>query len=141
MRMNDIEISDVRLGKNWRLIAPMKNWSVNSIEVASLAEEKDGTTFRVADQVIYSALIAFPSGRVVPLLLFKRVGDVEYGGVYWEFVDGRWRLVGVEPYPDYEIGGQEFIANPLVNDPSFNASDHDYRAAHRSGFLKHAHAL
>jgi hypothetical protein len=136
MRICDIPISDVRAGKNWRLVppdtetwfeAPMEEWGeiIEAIEFAS------------GDQVIYSALIAYSSGEVKGLLLHKEVGDGAYGGDYCEFVQGRWQKIGRTPDPNAPIG-QEYIANPLANDPSFEASDRDYREWHRRGFSEHS---
>lgn len=139
MHINDIEIEDVRQGKKWRVAPPLEGWTVRSIEQqANLVEADDEGLFIASDQVVYSGLMAFPSGRVKAVLLFKKVGDAEYGGVYWHRQGNSWREVGVEPDPGYELGGREFIANPLSVDPSFDAPDHDYRAVHRDGFRRYA---
>ena len=137
MRIRDITLAEVRAGKNWRFVAPdddrwfhapMEDWG-------PLLAAGD---FEPDDHVVYSALMAYESGRTEPLLMVKRVGDLDYGGEYCEYVDGKWRQVGLVPDPDVEFG-DEFIADPLGIDESF--SEDEYRQQHREGFLKHAGKL
>ena len=96
--------------------------------------------FTEDDEILYSGLLAYPSGDVMPLLMLKTVGDASYWGDSCEFVDGRWQQVVLVPDPNAPLG-QEYIANPLASDPSFDSLNHDYRMWHRDGFRKHAHRL
>ena len=134
--LRQIPVSDVSLGKNWKVLNVPRPFTSEYLE--SAAELVESSDFAERDFVIYSALIAFPSGRVQPLLVFKEVGDASYGGATWGWGDGKWRESGLEPNPDYELGGLQFFAAPLKNDPSFNALDHDYREHNRVGFKKYA---
>jgi hypothetical protein len=92
----------------------------------------ESNQFAAEDQIVYSGLLAYRSGRIEAIVQVKMVGDMDYGGDYCEFVGGEWRQVGLVPNPDVEVS-EEFIANPLSNDPSFCSED--YRDHHRRGFL------
>ena len=70
------------------------------------------------DHAVYAAVYVLENGAVEPLLLVKEVSSPEYGGDYCEYVDGRWRQLGLVPNPDAPIG-TEYIANPHPDDPSF----------------------
>lgn len=137
MKIRDIELAEIRSGKNWRFVAPdtdrwfdlpMEDWG------PLLAAGEFGPD----DYVVYSGLIVYSSGFVKPIVLFKQVGDLDYGGDYCEFVEGKWRQIGLVPNPDAEVG-QEFFANPLPIDGSF--SNDEYREHHRQGFRKHVSKL
>ncbi len=139
MRIKDIQVSEVGAGKNWRFVPPDDDaWLDLPMEEWGDVQETD--RFDATDTVIYSALIAYPSGAVTPLLQLKEVGYADYGGDYCEFVNGEWRQLGLSPNPDAPRG-QEYVANPLPIDPSFSSFDHDYRKWHRDGFLAHTGAL
>jgi len=139
IHLRDITLADVQLGRNWLLSRAVKNWRVTLLEQEAVFLPAEH--FVPTDHVLYSGLLARPSGRVTALLMFKEVSLVEYGGVYWEYVAGVWRLVGEEPDPNFETDTREFIANPLSIDPSFEADDHDERKKQREGFRRHAAAL
>jgi len=135
MQIKDLTQADIRSGRNWRLVEPdsvfdesrpMEEWRI-----------QPAATFTAEDEIVYSALWVTDTGIVTPMVLVKRVGDLDYGGDYCELVDGRWRQVGLTPNPSAPPG-QEYVANPLPQDPSFDASDRDYRAEHRSGFRRWA---
>jgi hypothetical protein len=137
MQIRDITLADIRAGKNWRFTpshdepwfdAPMEEWG-------PLTETDQ---FTAEDHIVYSALSVTRSGNVDAIVLIKTVGDIDYGGDYCELVGGEWRQVGLVPDPDVEIS-EEFIANPLSNDPSFRYDD--YRDHHRRGFLSHVAKL
>lgn len=139
MKIRDITIADIRAGKNWRLSdidlqecldLPMEEWG-------PLVE---ALRFEPSDCVVYSGLVAYASGRVKPIVCVREVQYLDYGGDYCEFVQGKWRQVGLVPNPNAEVG-REYIANPLANDPSFDALDHDYREYHRRGFSNHNSSL
>lgn len=91
----------------------------------------EAVTFSKEDRIVYSGLTAYRSGWVKPIVLWKQVGDMDYGGDYCEFVDGVWRQVGLNPNPNAELG-DSYIANPLSIDDSF--SDDEYREYHRQRF-------
>ena len=139
MKIRDITIDDILACKNWRLSEldveacldlPME-------ECGPLAEVE---AFAPNDRVIYSGITVYPSGRVVPIVCIREVQYLDYGGDYCEFVDGAWHQLGLEPSLISEVG-DTYIADPLFNDPSFNAPDHDHRRVQRDGFARHAHGL
>jgi hypothetical protein len=137
MKIRDITVAKIREGKNWRFVVPeSEDWI--ELPMEEWGPLLEASAFHLNDRVVYSGLIAYPSGRVKPIILFKEVGDLDYGGDYCEFVDGRWRQVGLIPNPSAEIG-QEFIANPLAIDKSF--SNDEYREHHRRGFAKYVGKL
>ncbi len=116
MRIKDIKLTEVKRGTNWRLVetdeeawrdTPMEEWRIERAE-----------PLRVTDHAVYSGAYVLENGSVEPLLLLKEVSSIEYGGDYCEHVGGRWRQVGLEPNPDAPIG-DEYIANPHDDDPSF----------------------
>ncbi len=137
--IREITLKDVAAGLNWRLTRPH-----NDYEQSRPMEEWGGfepaTKFADSDTILYSALVAYPSGEVTALLQLKTVGEADYGGDYCEYLGGRWSQVGLTPAKDTPIG-QEYVANPLLDDPSFDAPDHDYRAWHRKGFQEHVAKL
>jgi hypothetical protein len=139
MELREITLFDLKAGKNWKVLNQKRPWTVEFME--NEAELSEASSFSSEDQVLYSGLVAFPSGRIKPILMLKDVGDAGYGGAYWEYVEGHWREVGLEPDPNYELGGKEFMANPLANDPSFDAPDHDFRAANRDGFVRYVASI
>lgn len=135
MKIREIDVRDVLAGKTWRFVeasdetyeAPMEEW--DGVEDAGVLEPEDS--------VIYSGVFVVGE-HVYPLLLLKELGDVEYGGDYCMFVDGRWRQVGLEPLLAEDITeAEEYMADPSSLDPSFDAPDHDYRESHRQGFRTH----
>jgi len=138
MKIGDIAVADVLRGKTWRFVPapdeafdrPMEEWY--GVE--------DAHGLEPTDSVLYSGVSVSDTGEIRPILLLKVLGDVEYGGDYCEFVSGRWRQVGLVPQPNAPPS-QEYIANPSVLDPSFDAPDQDYRKAHQEGFDTHAHGL
>lgn len=139
LRIKDIPLSDVKAGKNWRFYPPHDDdWLELPMEDWGPVIEADD--FTENDEILYSGLLAYPSGDVIPVLMLKTVGDAGYWGDSCEFVKGRWQQIGLEPNPNAPLG-QEYIANPLASDPSFDAPDHDYRTWHRNGFLEHLHRL
>jgi hypothetical protein len=139
MRIKDIKVSEVRAGKNWRFVPPSGDaWLELPMEEWGDVQEAD--QFIETDTILYSALIAYPSGDVKPVVLLKEVGHADYWGDCCEFVDGEWRQIGLTPNPDAPTG-REHVANPLEIDPSFSCSDDDYRKWHRDGFLTHSDAL
>jgi len=103
-------------------------------------EEWDGVReagpLEPVDTVIYSGVNVFEGGEIRPILMLKVLGDVEYGGDYCEYVGGRWRQVGRTRDPDARPS-QEYISHPSLQDPSFDAVDHDYRKWHQDGFAAH----
>jgi hypothetical protein len=133
MQIRDITLSDICVGKNWRLArndqeywldAPLEDWG-------PLIETEH---FTRDDRIVYSGLVAYRSGRVKAIVLIRTVSDGDYGGDYCEYVDGVWRQVGLKPNPNAEAG-EEFIANPLQSDQSFCG---DYNHEHqRRGFLRY----
>lgn len=136
MKIGEISVRDVWAGTNWRFCPPDDDdWvhlAMSEWEGVVLCHE-----FSEQDDVIYSGLAVSPSGRVTPLLLLKTVGSADYGGDYCEYVNGRWRQVGLEPNPGAPVE-HEYVADPLLIDPSFGAPDSDYRQSHREGFRRHA---
>jgi len=134
-QIKDLTLADIRAGTNWLLAepdslfdpgAPVEDWRI--LPAASFSQD---------DEIVYSALTVTDAGVVTPLVLIKRVGDLDYGGDYCELVDGRWRQVGLNANPSAPPS-QEYVANPLLQDSSFHAPDRDYRAEHREGFQRWA---
>ena len=138
MRIADITVADILARKNWQLAEsavqaclelPLEEWGPLT-EVAAFAPD---------DHVVYSGLMVYP-GRVIPVVCLREVQYLDYGGEYCEFVEGAWRQVGLVPNPNADIV-DTFIADPLPNDPSFDAPDHDERQYQRDGFARYAHWL
>ena len=133
-KIKDITINEIILGKNWKLTLPedfdipMEEWEI-----------QDTDTFNEEDNIVYSAIFVTKSGKVTPLVLLKEVGDLDYGGDYCEYLNGKWSQVGLVANPNME-STDEYIANPLEQDPSFDADD-DYRAEHRENFKKWSEKL
>jgi hypothetical protein len=132
MQIKDITIDDIRLGKNWKVLSPNTvNWGMVLLEELFIVEiEKLGQQ----DVIVYSAVFVEDGGKTKPVLMIKRVEDLNYGGDYCELVNGEWRQVGLVPNPNAAFG-TEYIADPLEQDESF-ANDEDCRAYHRNGFKK-----
>jgi hypothetical protein len=108
MRIRDVKIEDVVAGRNWRLkddAAPsMVDWAIEACQ-----------DFRASDTVVYSALAAFETGEVRPLLLIREVGTYEWWGDTCEYVDGAWRELGRAD----KWNAETYVADPVSNDPSF----------------------
>jgi hypothetical protein len=133
VQIKDIRLSDVARGLNWRLIEtdqegwwdkPMEKWQVERAE-----------PLRTTDHAVYSGVYVLANGQVEPLLLLKEVSSIEYGGDYCEYVDGKWRQVGLEPNPDAPIE-IEYFANPPADDPSFiGECDHAWHAKNLAAYV------
>jgi hypothetical protein len=137
MRIRDITVADIGQGKNWKVKSTEDfDWENDPLEDLSIVDASD---FEPEDEIVYSALYVTHNGEVQPLVLIKAVEDSDYGGDYCEFVNGKWRQVGLVPDPS-ALPGTEFIANPLEYDESFISED-DYRAHHREGFQKYKQGL
>ena len=135
MRIDEISISDIAAGRNWKISASWDPHEDPGYPPLSPAE-----SFSDDDYVVYSAVFVTDAGKVTPMLLIKRVGDLDYGGEYLELKDGSWRRLGEEPDP-HAPHGVDFIATPLQCDPSFDAGDQDHRLYHRDNFRQWAPAL
>ena len=134
MQIKDITIDDIRQGKNWKVQSPDSvRWQEILMEDLFISEAQD---FEQEDMIVYSTIFVSDDGDTKPLVMIKRVQDLDYGGDYCELVDGKWQQVGLVPNPNAPFG-EEYIANPLEQDDSFG-SDGDYRAYHRDGFNKFA---
>jgi hypothetical protein len=133
-RIADLTPTDIRGGSVWRVV--WGDWKpddpLETVHVAPLGRVDE------EDEIAYAALSVTEDGVVTPLVLIKEAGTPDYGGDYLEFVDGRWRQVGLEPNPDAPPQ-QEYVAHPLDEDPSFGG--HEYREAHRVGFRQWATRL
>jgi hypothetical protein len=137
MQIKDITIDDIRQGKNWKAQSSEDFWlQDNPLEILPVVE---ANRFESEDLIVYSAIFVTDDGGIKPLVMIKRVGNLDYGGDYCEFVNGKWQQVGLVPNPNATFG-TEYIANPLEQDDSF-ISDDDYRAYHREGFKKFASSL
>lgn len=138
MRIKDITLDDIRGGKNWKVVLPEDGVFPEAIPLEEVAAE-EADEFGPGDYIAYSSIFVTGAGEVKPLVMIKLVADLDYGGDYCEFVDGRWRQLGLEPDP-HAPSGEEYVANPLEQDPSFVSED-DYRKAHREGFKKYISLL
>jgi len=123
MRIRDVKIEDVAAGKNWLLTddsgSTMLEWGIEASSV-----------FSESDNVLYSALAAFDTGEVRPLLLLREVGTYDWWGDTLEYVDGAWRELARSD----EWNAEVFVAEPLENDPSFTGEySHDDQ---RAGFAR-----
>ncbi len=144
MKIKDIKLEDVAAGKNWKVRDGSGTFEVDlsgsaRVEFIQL-EIEEAEEFTEDDYIVYSGIFLADSGRALPLLLVKRVGDFDYGGDYCEIHEGRWRKLGLEPNPDAEFGF-EFFASPLEEDPSFASDQDELRAENRHQFLLHSHQL
>jgi|SRR5579859_4780249 len=127
MRIRDIPLADVVAGRNWKRLdvsddelEDMTAWSIEPCD-----------SLESTDTVVYSALSTSTDGTVTALVVVRGVGTYDWWGDTCEFVNGQWRQVGLEPEPTIEAS-EEFVANPLPNDPSF--SDAYSREKQRAGF-------
>jgi hypothetical protein len=132
MKIKDITLDDIRKGNNWK-VTSLEKGCFPDVPLEELSIEK-AEAFESEDNIVYSTIFVTDSGAVKPLVTIKEVQGREYGGDSCEFVDGRWRQVGLEPNPNAPAG-TEYFANPLEQDPSFVA-DYDFRKWHREGFKK-----
>src|SRR5262245_21198967 len=110
MLIRDITISDIMAGRNWRLLGPAALWLDDPTEEWGPIEEC--SHFDLADFVVYSGLILYPSGRSNAIVQIKEVRAMDYGGDYCEFVNRAWRQVGLVANPNAEVG-RDYIASPL----------------------------
>lgn len=141
MRICDIPVAMVRLGKNWRFVpddsevlgSPMERWE-------GVEDVAAGQAWLPDDSVIYSGLIVLSTGQVVPMLCLKEALCAEIGGDYCWFVNGRWRQLGVDHILGVEIVSSH-IASPLICDPSFDCEDGSYRAEEPSSFRRYVDQL
>ena len=135
MLLRDISLADIVRGSRW--LVPQADQIDEDAFRAGDFQVKTSDVFGAEDTVAYAGVLA-EEDRARPLLLLKRVGDIDYGGDWFEMVDGIWSLVGEESDPDYPVC-EEFIADPLPEDPSFSTLDpdpEDYRRHHRDGFRR-----
>ena len=127
MKIRDITLQENKEGKNWKVFpsrsenVPIEEWDIESSD-----------SFNSDDNVAYSALFVTEDGQVTPLLQIKEVGGLDYGGDYAEYKNGKWQQLRLEPNPSASKG-KDYVANPLDNDPSFDAED-DYRKKHKENF-------
>ncbi len=137
MRICDLNILDIRQGKNWKVLSADEfDWENDPLENLSLTEAPD---FQPENLVVYSAIFVSDVGEVTPLVIIKEVQGLDYWGDSCEFVGGRWRQAGLVANPNAPLG-TGYVADPLEQDDSF-ISDDDYRAWHREGFRKYAPGL
>lgn len=132
MRIKDIKLTEVKRGLNWRLVGtdnkrwfdePMEEWEI-----------EPAAPLQTSDYAVYSGVFVLENGQVQPLLLIKEVSSPEYGGDYCEYVDGKWRQLGLVPNPNAPFG-TEYIANAHPEDPSYvEESGHEW---HASNFALH----
>jgi len=130
MKIKEVRLEHIAAGTNWKVVQegefdfdlPLEEWDIEQ------ADE-----FDMEDTVAYSGV--YVVGNIaIPLILVKEVQDMDYGGDYCQYVDGKWSQVGLVPNPDAP-DGDEYIANPLPQDPSFD-TDWDHRGWHRENFGK-----
>lgn len=131
MKIRDITLRDICLGKNWRYLPPDDAWLDEPMEEWGPIEEAED--FSPEDLIVYSGITVYESGRVAPVVWLREVQYLDFGGDYCEFANGCWRQLGLEPNTDAEHG-ETFFANPLNIDPSFDSVPDDYREHHRNGF-------
>jgi hypothetical protein len=137
MLLRDITVADIARGSRW--LVPQFEETAEDEEAFRAGDfgVQPSEVFSEEDTVAYSGLYV-QADAVLPLLLIKQVGAIEYGGDSFEMVNGKWRLSGEVPDPDTPPG-EEFIADPLPEDPSFSTLDSDpeeYRRHHREGFRR-----
>ena len=123
MKIRDVPVADGIAGRNWRLLDDAHDCLLNW-EIESCSE------LRAEENVVYSALTVLETGEVRPILLIREVGTYEWWGDTCEYVDGSWR--------ELQQGacgpGEEYVAAPLSNDPSFMGEySHE---AQRAGFAR-----
>jgi hypothetical protein len=129
-KIKDVSIEEIKQGQNWKVYVPedpnlpLEEWEIEVAEV-----------FLPEDNIAYSAIFVEDGAeKVKPLIQIKEVGYLDYGGDYCEWVDGKWQQLGLTPNPNAS-SGKDYVANPLTNDPSFDA-DWDYRKDHSDNFKK-----
>jgi hypothetical protein len=166
MRIKDITIDDVRAGKNWRVLdmeviidSPMEDLEIEALSEYSPSDTlvyagvtvflrdfgEPGSLNRLNGQTRLLEDCQFPpedpkdlapgmTPIVRPLVMVKEVQ--ESGWDYCEYVDGRWRQLGLKPNPDCPLC-EEYFANPVEEDPEFNVCGDGLpiRVRHRKGFL------
>ena len=137
MRICDLTLDDIRSGRVWRLSADDRPEGEPLEELGPLEECE---AFELEDSAVYAGLMTYPGGPARAIVLIRCVGDIGYGGDYCEFVDGRWRQLGLVPDPDSPFT-DEYIGNPLSNDPSFESPSHDERERQRHGFALRVHDI
>ncbi len=128
--IKDISLEEIKRGSNWKATYPEDPDA--PFEDCLVEETID---FKPEDTIAYSVISVTEDEQVKPLIQIKEVVYLDYGGDYCEWIDGKWRQLGLVPNPNAPIS-QEYVANPLDIDPSFDA-DHDYRAWHRDNFKKY----
>lgn len=125
MRIKDVRIDDVWSGKNWRAIS---EFEADLVDI----EIEECSSWSPEDTVVYSALAVARTGDVRPLLLIREVGTYEWWGDTVEYVGGAWR--SLEMRDASEEAWEEYVANPLDDDPSFMGEySHDKQ---RAGFAR-----
>ena len=137
MRIRDLTLEDIRSAKTWRLCA--EDYP-EDLPLEELGPLEPCEAFGLEDTVVYAGLMTYPGGPSRALVLIRTVGELDFGGDYCEFVEGKWRQLGLVPDPD-SLFCEEYIGNPLSNDPSFDCPTHDERQRQRSEFLMRAQAL
>lgn len=128
-KIKDISIQEIKEGKNWKAY-PSKDPSLSVAEW----EIDSSESFDFTDHIAYSAIFVSHKGDVYPLVIVKEVGDLDYGGDSCAYEDGKWKQSGLEPNPNAP-NGEEYFADPLIIDPSFDADD-DFRKEHQDNFKK-----
>lgn len=132
MKIREIDIRDVALGKNWKL----SEESDFSDEMSEWIVE-ECVDFRSEEWIAYSALGVFEDGEVRPTIVVREIDCHDWWGDTCEFIDGQWKQLGnggPEPGADRYRSSEYFIANPLPEDPSFTGEySHDIQ---RAGFQK-----
>ena len=77
MRISDISLDDIRQGKNWKLLDPDEFLGSLPMEEMSIEPLE---RFGPEDYVVYSAIYVTDAGEVLPHVMIKEVGSLEYGG-------------------------------------------------------------
>lgn len=121
MQISEITFEDIKRGKNWRIANPSE---FNDLELEDLTIESCNN-FSLNDYVVYSSIFVSDEGKVIPTVIIKEVGSPEHGGDMCEMIDGKWQRVGLNPNPTASVFGKEYVANPLLDDPSFDTRDED----------------
>lgn len=138
MRICEIPACDVRLGKNWKFSKPLSPETLE-LPITDWGPIVECDDFRTDDTIVYSGLVVLANGQVLPTTIIKEVGDLDYGGEICIYYRGMWEVLA----PQLQLGSirEEYFANPLELDPSFDSDDGDYREDHRSGFLEYCSGL
>ena len=140
MRIRDITIDDIKSGKNWKVINPDELLLVeDAINLEDIHISKS-EHFCKDDIIVYSSVYVTEDNNVTPMVLVKEVGYCDFGGDYCNFKNGKWSQIGLVPNPNAPAG-REYIANPLMIDPSFDTMDNDldnFRVELKDGFQKWA---